>query len=674
MSNESDVRKNIARIPIIPIDYTNREKSTKGEIMVDWEDRKLYAKNPYTDNFTQIGYEPPEEDKKSTLDVSYFAGVRPLPHRYTYDESSIKCFNRIVQLVGYSDSNIEDIPYKGENGYLLWDNKYELTKSSMTRNKIIGIKVNNDMVILKDGNFYEMTNLEGKVDLKLPSNIKTSYAKIVMKLTTNDNIEYTISGTLEWDYNNDAIFKPNTTRLYTFETWNNGTSWYVSTKSFNYEENISIDYITDNYFNKTETNNLLSWSYIDSPDTKSVYKMRGIKTLQEYNDIDNKDNNTFYFIEDASQIFRGSNSFSKSYRSIDDFPTTNILDNIIYIKKSNLQMKIYDGTNWIEISKPILDIIDDDINNNDSLPTKSSIINYMNSKYISSIDDFNVNNKIVTPKALDEHTTSTITEDFDNIKNKLTTAEAVKTYTESVFPTTGFIDDITYDKDGKLYIKNTIEDASKTIILEKQLISMKYDSVKNAIVYKNGLGEEIDVKIPIGKLIKSTSCNDITNTLTITYDDDSTIDIDLSVLFESLTEATGDHIQSISKNNINEFNNTAVTFDIYLNDFLINYNSQIKVYANEIIPSPTAITAKITDNIVLNGVWKCYKYSNNSSTEVQIGVTLGSKLSKYIYVAEFTAPAGKRFNPTLCNKVTTSISDNGKIMYYKIKTICVIKP
>ena len=60
-----------------------------------------------------------------------------------------------------------------------------------------------------------------------------------------------------------------------------------------------------------------------------------------------------YFISDTREIYRGSELFTESVTLYETLPTVSIAINRLYIDKNTLEGKIYDGSKWTTVIKPV---------------------------------------------------------------------------------------------------------------------------------------------------------------------------------------------------------------------------------------------------------------------------------------------------------------------------------
>lgn len=64
-----------------------------------------------------------------------------------------------------------------------------------------------------------------------------------------------------------------------------------------------------------------------------------------------------YFLSDTHEIYRGSVPFTESVVLCTEFPTTSIAINRLYVNSSTLEGKIYDGSTWTTVIKPVEDTV-----------------------------------------------------------------------------------------------------------------------------------------------------------------------------------------------------------------------------------------------------------------------------------------------------------------------------
>lgn len=517
MANPVEQRHNIARIPITPMDYDSNEKSVKGELMIDWENRTLYAKK-LDGQIVHIGEPQINIEISQKLGVGFTYGVHPLPMRWEFDTRCINFLNKIVQLRDYNTAETLTIPFKDNTGVLSWMNRYDVGASAMIRTAKTLNKGNNNMIVLVAGTFNKSENLEGHIDIKLPTNLTESYNKIVWRLITNDNVDFSFPDfEINWEYNNEP-FKSNTTRTYQFETWDNGLTWNGS-----YINNIGIEpsweYDKKNYFTKDEITTSSSWSYPGDDKPQGAFKIVCVKTQQEYNDLE-KDNNTFYFVENSSEVYRGENDFSKHFEVVNSF---NIIDpvliNRIYINKTNFEMKYYDGTDWIQIGKPVTDDMSIE-NNDDYIPTKIAIINYIKSLLSNVVDEKN--------------------------DSKIATIKSIRDYLNN---SSDFITNSSYEK-GVISFVHNLEENNHDVLLPDVIIGFDINLKDEKIIIekrtdlKSENPEKIEYSLP--PHIKDGFIDVDNEKITLNLTDKTSIDIDIADLLARIVSSKSGFVNSDS--------------------------------------------------------------------------------------------------------------------------------
>ena len=113
-----------------------------------------------------------------------------------------------------------------------------------------------------------------------------------------------------------------------------------------------------------------------------------------YNALPVKDDNALYFLNDTREIFKGEVSYTESVIMVVDFPAVGAR-NKLYVKKSDLEMKVYDGTSWIPLSKPISNVLDSTTDYDDMLITGAGIKLYVDEKIEEIISTGGVTAKTV---------------------------------------------------------------------------------------------------------------------------------------------------------------------------------------------------------------------------------------------------------------------------------------
>ncbi len=541
MANPVEKRSNIGRIPTIPMDYNNNDKSVKGELMIDWENRTLFAKT-LDGQIIHIGEPQINIEISQKLGVGFTYGIHPLPMRWEFDTRCINFINKVVQLRDYNTAESLTVPFKDSTGVLNWMNRYEIGASSMVRAAKTINKGNNNMVVLIAGTFNKSKNLEGHVDIKLPTNLSESYNRIVWRLTTNENIDFSFPDfDVSWEYNNDP-FKANTTRTYEFETWDNGTSWtgkYINNEG----TQPSWEYDKENYFTKDEIQTSSSWKYPDDDTPQGVFNIVCVKTQKEYDDLI-KDNNTFYFVENSSEVYRGENNFSNHFEVVNSF---NVIDPIIrdriYINKSNFEMRYYDGTNWNTLSRPITEDMSIE-NTDDFLPTKIAVVNYIKSLLSTVIDDKN-KDKIPVGTAVIDYIES-IASDIVNEDNdsKLATIKSIRDYLNDA---SDFVITSSYEN-GILSFTHNLKENNEKVLLSDVIIGFDVDIKNEKIIVKTRKDLEskdlVEAEFNLPPHIKDGYIDLDNEKIILNLTDKTTIDINIDDLLARIVSSKSGFVNS----------------------------------------------------------------------------------------------------------------------------------
>ena len=78
-------------------------------------------------------------------------------------------------------------------------------------------------------------------------------------------------------------------------------------------------------------------------------------TSEEYYTADDslKTLDKIYFLTDTGEICRGTKNYTNSVIFYETLPTENIVRNRLYVNKTTLEGKVYDGTDWITVTKDV---------------------------------------------------------------------------------------------------------------------------------------------------------------------------------------------------------------------------------------------------------------------------------------------------------------------------------
>lgn len=109
----------------------------------------------------------------------------------------------------------------------------------------------------------------------------------------------------------------------------------------------------------------------------SVKFLYGSKT--NYDALVTKDVNTLYFLTDTLQIFKGTEEYTKSAKMVSTLPTTGQIQGVVYVRTSDFTLHMYNGTEYIQLTKGTVTTIPDAPTNND-VPTTKAVAEYVTNK------------------------------------------------------------------------------------------------------------------------------------------------------------------------------------------------------------------------------------------------------------------------------------------------------
>ena len=204
-------------------------------------------------------------------------------------------------------------------------------------------------------------------------------------------------------------------------------------------------------------------------------------TKDRYNALSTKNSNTIYFITDTLEIFKGTNEYTKGCKLVSSLPSVGQLQGVVYIRTTDFTAHVYNGTEFIQITKGIVEKIPDTGASNDNTPTTKAVADYVDAK---------VNNVMgVQGKFVTDVTYS------DGVLSVSKNGEAVPT------TLTGVVHAPTYDADTRTIKLPVFGGDELSISLGKDLVvkSGIYNAVSKNIELTITSGDVI--KIPVGSLI-----------------------------------------------------------------------------------------------------------------------------------------------------------------------------
>ena len=221
----------------------------------------------------------------------------------------------------------------------------------------------------------------------------------------------------------------------------------------------------------------------------------GLKS--NYDALSPKDMDTLYFTTDTLQLFKGTAEYTKNTQIVASLPTTGQIQGVIYFRMTDYSMHIWNGTEFIQLSRPNVTEIPESGASNDNIPTTKAVADYVDAKVaaVTGIKDKFVTDVTYTPA--------------DGTLNVSKNGEPVKT------TLTGVVHEPTYDAETRTIKMPVFGGDTLTIALGKDLVvtSGTYNAKDKNIELTITTGDVI--KIPVGSLVDiyvgvATSSADVT--------------------------------------------------------------------------------------------------------------------------------------------------------------------
>lgn len=227
-----------------------------------------------------------------------------------------------------------------------------------------------------------------------------------------------------------------------------------------------------------------------------------------FNALKRKDQNTLYFIQDTGEIYKGEKSFTESVILVDGFPNTGALGKI-YVKKSNLEGKIWTGKIWQTIIQPVVELIEDD-KIAEGVATAEAVKAYVIKKFAEQVED----------KFVEE-----ISYDKRNKELKYTKGDG-----EHTVSIDGFVTNVTHQDGVLTFSVEGSKDIEINLPKDNFVESGRYDSDTQEIILTLINGSEI--KIPASDLVDIYTGEE-TNSATVDVSDNNVITVEVKVSDES---------------------------------------------------------------------------------------------------------------------------------------------
>lgn len=288
-----------AHIPLIAMDYADRHKAVKKELLVDYANGNIYVvsaddksiiiditskikaqlENLSSDkievniegvgvvNLSKVIKEMKDKLAKQ-LEVTEISDARLFKRRGNrIDRVSIINDDTTFEVRGFKEAQEGMSPVK-VNGVLEWmkltplpDPNTPEDASDGMKGDITEIEALNGKIYLKASVKQKTINLTKSVNVVLPATLD-EYARIDWCLITNSYApSLSFSNNVIWQYTNAEENQPvaNNFHVYIFETWDKGLNWLGRSINYNKTEApVSKDYVQNNFYDKSETEQIIS--------------------------------------------------------------------------------------------------------------------------------------------------------------------------------------------------------------------------------------------------------------------------------------------------------------------------------------------------------------------------------------------------------------------------------
>lgn len=218
------------------------------------------------------------------------------------------------------------------------------------------------------------------------------------------------------------------------------------------------------------------------------------------------------FLSDTGELYRGTKMFNESVEVYSTLPETGIAMGKIYIDSTTLEGKVWNGSTWTTVIKPVTDGIGAINPDNQNPVTGNAVFQYMDNAFV----DFLI--KLVDPESAVFLTEVT----YDSNSNEIVLYKGINPGDETALPTpieyqrlplTNLATSMQYDKTtGKLELLDCNGTALGTAInldLERFVSEASYDDESKSITLKFNDDSEALV-IPIGDLVDTYTAEDST--------------------------------------------------------------------------------------------------------------------------------------------------------------------
>lgn len=282
-----------ARIPVIALDYSQKDLALKKELMIDYETGDVFVVSAHDKNVIfKLSESIANVIKDEGFDVSnttiYIEGVGEvsladiinnmygssfkiineeqavyLGHENRLDNDSIVNKMGNIQIVGFDEANDLTVPQK-YNGVVRWvpmeasgegGSGEQMGDIVIVEPGIDTVKLTPDprqKTVIEDGNMYKITMPVAVTDYM-------HFLWLVEDGMTVPNL--TFDPSVHFEYEDDNQLLPDSTTCYFFETWDKGATWMGRSSRFTDTPDVLVTErsLVENYYNKPQVEKLLSW-------------------------------------------------------------------------------------------------------------------------------------------------------------------------------------------------------------------------------------------------------------------------------------------------------------------------------------------------------------------------------------------------------------------------------
>lgn len=199
-----------------------------------------------------------------------------------------------------------------------------------------------------------------------------------------------------------------------------------------------------------------------------------------YEALSVKDANTLYFLTDTLQIFKGATEYTKSCKFVSSLPASGQVQGVIYIRSTDFTLHIYNGTNYVQLNRPVVTAIPAAASD-DNIPTTKAVADYVEAKVANVVG---IEGKFVTDVSY-----------ADGVLSVAKNGEPVKTTLQ------GVVHAPSYDAETRTIKMPVFGGDELTIALGKDLVVTKGEYVAESKEIQLTITSGDIIKIPVGSLI-----------------------------------------------------------------------------------------------------------------------------------------------------------------------------